>query len=1304
MKLYHLTLQNATTITQSVHGSFTGISRQQEIVLARGRFIELIKYDTENNKLVTIHNVDTFSVIRSLATFRLTGSNKDYLVVGSDSGRVSILEFSIEKNIWDIRQMETFGKSGVRRAIPGQYLAVDPKGRAIMVGSIEKQKFVYIMNRDNEANLTISSPLEAHKSNTIIFHMIGVDVGYENPIFACLELNYEESDMTSISNEEDRKKIEENLLSGEGQMGHLDYSEKQLNEVKQQLTFYELDLGLNHVVRKYSEPLDEPANYLISVPGGDTGPSGLIICSENYITYKNFGDQPDIKMQIPHRRNSIDDHNRKIIITTSAMHKIRLFFFFFLQTDQGDLFKVTLTTKDDLSVSEMVIKYFDTIPVATSLNILRSGLLFCAAEFGNHHLYRITSLGDHEDEIQFSSLNSDNEQMDYFQPRSLRNMNLIDELTSFSPIIQMYGADLAHEDHLQLYMLCGRSAKSTLRILRHGLEISELAVSELPYKPTAVWTLKKKNEEKYDSSIIISFDNATLVLSIGETVEEIVDSGFIGTTSTINCYQMADDALVQVYPKGIRHIRSDERVNEWTPGRRTITHCAINERQIVIALSGGELIYFEMDIQGQLKEYNEQYIVSSDVTCMSLPKIEQGERQARWLAIGLSDHAIKIISLDVDDCLQPLATQSVDGIPESIVFIRTHSTQFNHNLTTTSSSTMLGSSILYLCIGLNNGLLIRTAVDDLSGALINSRTRYLGNRPLKLIRTSINNCDALLALSSRSWLGYMSHDHFEITPLSYNDLLEYGAGFSSQQCADGLVAISGATLRILGLEKLNVKFHETQMKLNHTPRRFIVNPANRHAYIIERDYLALTISGKKERKEQLGKELEEAAKQNKEMFLKENTTNGTEDELSEEKLSELKQQQQFVESTAEALIDKSNKFSEDVFGAPKSSKGSWASLIRLINCNVSTPNVPSTQELIEVEPNEATHSICLVDFQPNQRYLLVGVSKDYVLNPKENKGGYIYTFRISSSSDQSKSQMLDFVHKTPIEDVPGAICAFQGKVLISVGKNLRLYDLGRRRLLKKCENKLLPHQIVDIQAIGNRVFVGDIRESVHLLLYKDNHFLNLADDTLPRYITAMCILDYNTVAVADKFGTFAVLRLEGVDTVDDWLKPHVTNSGDDHDDLDERVGLDPSGTKGLWDRGLLNGANNKLYTLCQFRLAETVTSLQRVSLVPGNNEVLLYGTISGSIGVFIPFKCKPDYAFFQHLEMHMRQEYRFLTGRDHLTHRSAFLPIRNCIDGDLCEKYNTLDLLRKKNVADDLDRTTNEMSKKLEDIRVTNAF
>lgn len=115
-------------------------------------------------------------------------------MVGSDSGRIVILEYIPAKNTLEKVHQETFGKSGCRRIVPGQYLAIDPKGRAVMIGAIEKQKLVYILNRDAEARLTISSPLEAHKSSTLTYHMVGVDVGFDNPMFACLEIDYEKAD------------------------------------------------------------------------------------------------------------------------------------------------------------------------------------------------------------------------------------------------------------------------------------------------------------------------------------------------------------------------------------------------------------------------------------------------------------------------------------------------------------------------------------------------------------------------------------------------------------------------------------------------------------------------------------------------------------------------------------------------------------------------------------------------------------------------------------------------------------------------------------------------------------------------------------------------------------------------------------------------------------------------------------------------------------------------------------------------------------------------------------------------------
>jgi splicing factor 3B subunit 3 len=121
----------------------------------------------------------------------------DYAILGSDSGRIVILDYDPRTSSFVKVHQETFGKSGARRIVPGQYLATDPKGRAVMIAAMEKSKLVYILNRDAAANLTISSPLEAHRNSSIVHHIIGVDVGFENPMFAALEVDYTEADQDS---------------------------------------------------------------------------------------------------------------------------------------------------------------------------------------------------------------------------------------------------------------------------------------------------------------------------------------------------------------------------------------------------------------------------------------------------------------------------------------------------------------------------------------------------------------------------------------------------------------------------------------------------------------------------------------------------------------------------------------------------------------------------------------------------------------------------------------------------------------------------------------------------------------------------------------------------------------------------------------------------------------------------------------------------------------------------------------------------------------------------------------------------
>ena len=71
MHLYSLTLQKASGITAAVFGNFSA-PKQQELIVARGKILELMRPD-DNGKVQTIHSSEVFGIIRSIATFRLTG-------------------------------------------------------------------------------------------------------------------------------------------------------------------------------------------------------------------------------------------------------------------------------------------------------------------------------------------------------------------------------------------------------------------------------------------------------------------------------------------------------------------------------------------------------------------------------------------------------------------------------------------------------------------------------------------------------------------------------------------------------------------------------------------------------------------------------------------------------------------------------------------------------------------------------------------------------------------------------------------------------------------------------------------------------------------------------------------------------------------------------------------------------------------------------------------------------------------------------------------------------------------------------
>lgn len=53
------------------------------------------------------------------------------------------------------------------------------------------------------------------------------------------------------------------------------------------------------------------------------------------------------------------------------------------------------------------------------------------------------------------------------------------------------------------------------------------------------------------------------------------------------------------------------------------------------------------------------------------------------------------------------------------------------------------------------------------------------------------------------------------------------AGFASEQCPEGFVAVAKSTLRILTLERLGETFNQQSCPLRYTPRKFIIHPEHK---------------------------------------------------------------------------------------------------------------------------------------------------------------------------------------------------------------------------------------------------------------------------------------------------------------------------------------------------------------------------------------------------------------------------------------------------------------------------------------------
>lgn len=1324
--LYNLTLQRNSNYVHSCIGHFIDRrpvhsqntdddnskkkrkkkQKELQICLATETHIELC--DMENGTINKICSFPIFATIRSMGKLSLE-SSYSHLVLVSDSGNLTIGRFvRHESQAYAIKFQtlfnEPFSRSGIRRLSPQAHLEIDLHGRCILLSAMERNKLCYLTESKND-QLQISSPLEANRANFVTMQTAVCDVGFDNPCFASLEIDTVDK--------------------------------------SRHLVFYILDLGLNHIIKKTEFTLSGDLNFIIPVPnlesynirtrnspiqnrsakeeeeeegGGDDAADDeinpfVILGFDDYISLRDLRGFYNLKVKIPKRKGSTSTY-----IITGTLHKLKKEFFILLQSNHGDLYKVRVLGNDEDNNNPLLtITYFDTLPLAESLHILKNGFMFANMETGNNVLYQFESLGNDDD---FATINTSQEpERDLILKvnDTLENLSIADQQSNLNPILSNQIVETT-----PLTMLT--QTKSNTGIVTTGVGFETLISSPLPSSPDGIWTIRFPQDQEH-KLLFLSFPKSTMILKIADgTVEELdteenpfqmkndktIFTGSMGNKSII---QVCENGMVQVTmerfldAEGNERLKFTTKLNWYPPAGIKIVKATCTTTQLVVALSNNEIAYFETDNTNgtdSLNEFQDRIEIDDKITAISL---SQGHR-SDFLIIATRDSSVKLLSLrksDQENFLETISMQALVSPANSVLLVET-------------------AEALHLHVGLVDGVYVRSKVARHDGQLLDVRTKYLGSKPVDISiipdvdprideREEDNDEDeedeleeemkkskipAVILHCNKTWISYELDSLMFIRPLLLSGIqgLKKASGFVTDEMRfNGCCSVSSSGALVIGkIKNLNTKEQWFQRRDIQT------KDVKRGGDDADRN--------------------------------EDDSSDGDNDDDDDDDDNDDDGTKKEHGVSANNFIGK--KIVQDfedkkLFYVVENSLENDSCRISVTKSHQSYRNDYTRDHYQVLEQCRCLHA-AITRFGQSDKYFIISTDT-----------GTLKTFKLRiTKTNGTRSFSLDFINVTDIGDKVYSMTSFGDKLLVPVNNALVLYGLGKKQLLKKSIT-MTPPSITKITALvqwdNERIATGDIQESVTFFQFdkSSNRFFALADDIVKRHVTTLQFLDRSTVIGGDKFGNCWVLRIP---------QEHERFITEEFSFFMSRYHKPPSGTL----NPNIMECPFKLNLMNHFYLNDIPMSFHLVEMVQmSDRAAILYTGLQGTIGCLLPLVTKKEVDFFQSLEkvlqdaddlFFLERENRLasnkddeegellgegftdnskskthdkdpipegaysIVGRDHLIYRSYYSPVKNIIDGDLCENFFRLYPSEQKYLSDKMGRrNVSDITRRVNEIR-----
>ena len=1237
MYLGNVTIKQSTTVSQSIIGNFISPNRLDLIIVKGSSKIELVHIeDSTQIKYDILISLETFSHIRRIAPMKDTYTKKDNLVVLSDSGKLVIFEIDIDKKKFVRINQEIYGKSGCRRITPGEYLAIDNKSRAMMIGGIEKEKFVYIFKEINNnlilnANLeenknininaddndynrkVISSPLEVFTPQHICYDLISLEVGYANPIFVSIEVKYNSTQDWVNSNYEINKE----------------------NQFQKKILFYQVEIKNNYVVKMLEHNIDNSAYSLYSInyeKKNEISQNKYLIC--NFIIFcKGFFNLCNVKENKINKFEKYSFDNKESIIINKSVYSNQEKedeYNLICQNQSGIiyhiLFKISNHPREIYHIS--INSIYKCSPGAT-ISILFN-ILFLGKETTNTEIYSISKIKNEKDKNNLSL-----------------KLEKKYEINSLNSLIDFVYGDYDLSNIPKIYSISGTKDESYLKTIniKTIYDINQLSVNKIPAQPLNIFLLKKNFEDKFDTYIILSFVNKTLIYEIDYKTYNIIETtshNFETKLPTLYITILKDNSFLQVLPNGILHIKPEKKTTFLKSSSNILCSCA-NNNQLIIGLENKESLYFEFDTELNKPDIK---VIGKKISFVELCPIDEGIFRSKYVALCVDESNINILSLEKDKLF--FMASSIN-IPDKVSSLKIISNDKNY------------SHSFIAFVGLVNGVLVMINFNKLSGNTqfqTQIQTKFIGDEELKLYKLvldddNVNKFNNLIYYDSimicdnkNSYLCKLNQkqDNFidyNIKKMNIKGEINYVCNCTIKNKDDkteNVSLISEKKNLILGKINRDNILPINKFKLKYNPKSIFLT-LNNNFIILEvfRDFInnkekwnsCIQIINPKNNFELL-KEIQFENECIICSHLIKNYYGNADKQLliigtgQDYKLYPIKKYSNGYIYLFDIYLDIKNKYSFEIKLKFKDKIEQLPTAIHeyqnKIICGMFKElvlyEIGKEHLLKKSRSNIIKEEIISISMNGDRILALTRRSSIYIL--KYNEFNALF-YTIIADDFYTR-----YIHKAKFLDYDTIICTdkFENLSIYTIPKSSEKFDTGR-------------HAIKDSMT-------GFLTNSNDSFLHAANIKLVLMN----QFHLGEIITSFQTIKIKEDFDN-------------------------DNDNEEENENSE-------------NSENN------------IITEEEDENKIKG----IIYGTLGGGIGVLLQFNKKEDALFFAQMELLLREYIDEPTGRNILMAKSQYLPVKNIIDFSLIYEFFNIEPNLQKKISEELgDKPINEIKNKISEIR-----